>query len=63
MTLPSLTIPDQTYELAWKNRKADESIPELIAWCIHFAFDPELKPVFRGRIPSKPLLSYVEVLP
>lgn len=68
MTLPSLTIPDDAYQLAWENRKPDETVPEVIAWCIHFAFDVELRPVNRKPIstritpPVRPLLEWVTVV-
>lgn len=67
MTLPRLTLPDDAYNLAWKNRKPGETIPEVITWALHFAFDPELKPVVRvplprHRVPVRPLLEWVTVI-
>ena|GEM_PF-4500392 len=69
MILPRLTLPDDAYGLAWRNRKPDESVPSVIARALHIAFDPNQRPVDRSKPvstritpPSRPLLEWVTVV-
>lgn len=56
MILPNFPISEAAYNLAWRNRKPEETLPHCIARAVSIAFSP--KPV----VPFRPLLDWVEVV-